>query len=160
MRRRVTGNVPQFRCCAASCPVPCMQRRSAVLESHTTMSMLVGFEPISVCVARSIIQQSRTRFHGVDVCLCLTYFLLIRLSRRFCVGDQGRRLASEGPGHGLYAAPRPPWAVVGAVVVVCAAVESALSCQALGILRGTTGCVCHPSLRSLPLGFCPTLGVE
>ena len=64
---------------------------------------------------------------------CLTYFLLIRLSRRFCVGDQGRRLVPEGPGHGLYAAPRPQ--VVGAVVVVvvagaaCAAVGAALSCQ-------------------------------
>jgi hypothetical protein len=58
---------------------------------------------------------------------CLTYLLLIRLSRRFCVGDQGRRLVPEGPGHGLYAAPRPQ--VVGAVVVVYAAVGSALSCQ-------------------------------
>ena len=59
---------------------------------------------------------------------CLTYFLLIRLSRRFCVGDQGRRLVPEGLGNGLYAAPRPQ-VVVGAVVVVYAAVGSALSCQ-------------------------------
>ena len=61
---------------------------------------------------------------------CLTYFLLIRLSRRFCVGDQGRRLVPEGPGHGLYAAPRPQVVGAGPVdVVEGAAVGSALCCQ-------------------------------